>query len=231
MNGILPGGNRRNGKIRTFGSRRPAFAKRETRFRERSPGMPPQRRKQRNDVRQKTRLPLEGRRAADRTGPQGPRNGPSGLPRSRPGARQDARADRGHLPQRSGQHGRSRLRGRDDRPGRVDRRDRPGRLRLHDLARSDPGSAELRRLPQKRLHVRERRGLPRHPERAGDSPRRRHRQCRRIDDSRRILFRRLAHVSDRQRLARAAETGRSAIRSSANCADTESGWRFTRSRT
>ena len=94
------------------------------------------------------------------------------------------------------------------RPGTTHRPDRPHRVRVRHGSRRPPGDADVPRLHQVDLHLDQPRGLPRHPQRQAAQGRR-HRQCRRDADPRRLARRFQSHVSDRRNSPprRAADRG------------------------
>ena len=80
-----------------------------------------------------------------------------------------------------------------DQARRADREDRPAGLRIRHGPQGDAGDADVSRLPESHLHLGQPRRLPRHPLREAAQGRR-HRQCRRHADPRRLARRFQPHV-------------------------------------
>lgn len=128
----------------------------------------------------------------------------AGLRAARPRLAEKRCRHRGHQAQRDHQHRGAGLRGRAHRTGHDHRGGGPLGARLHGGARRHPGRLELRGLPEKRVHLHQRRGVPRHPVRGRRAARRRHRERGLLHHPRRLLLGLVAHVPHRRGVARAS---------------------------
>ena len=127
--------------------------------------------------------------------------------RAEPRSAEDRRRHRGREALGCCERGRTRLRGRAHRARRDHRADRYVGARLHRRARRHPRATQLRGLPEKRVHLRQRGGVPRHSERRRGAHRGRHRERGLLHHPGRLLLRFLPHVLHRRGIARSRRPG------------------------